>query len=144
MKECFLLKFLWTTYIVCLRLRFIRIENPAPSVSIMILLTRLFYLLTSSKQTTSNSRADSTGESRQLKPVLSVTCVHFTTSRLFFGIHSHVRFQTSVEMTVTCYLCAVDIDNDIDQWRCEGKDGDTRHFCCEAHYYYQVMMMTSW
>ena len=44
-------------------------------------------------------------------------------------------------MTVTCYLCGVDIDNDIDQWRCEGEGGGTRHFCCEAHYHYQVMMM---
>ena len=40
-------------------------------------------------------------------------------------------------MPVTCYLCGVDVDSD--QWRCEAEDtGGTRHFCCEAHYHYQV------
>lgn len=40
-------------------------------------------------------------------------------------------------MPVTCYLCGVGVDSE--QWRCEAVDaGGTRHFCCEAHYHYQV------
>ena len=37
---------------------------------------------------------------------------------------------------LTCYLCGVGVESD--QWRCEA-DGETRHFCCEDHYHYQVM-----
>ena len=59
--------------------------------------------------------------------VIFITCKHCL----------WVFFSDSVKMPVTCYLCGVDVYSD--QWQCEAEDtGGTRHFCCEAHYHYQV------